>query len=395
MLRLSKFVCIIWLIFSPTLSIGQPFMPGETYFSADGYIEYRCGNMPLIISSPHGGYLQPAEIPDRTCSNAVHTMDANTMELAYEVDSAFVRSFGCRPHVIICHLHRKKLDANRNLAQGACGNAQAEAAWQAFHGFINEAKTQTMSSFGKGFYLDLHGHGHSIQRIELGYLLYEEELAQSDEVVNSAQYINWSSLKNLANNHPFGLTHSSLLRGPEALGTRLHQRGYPSVPSEQDPYPLAGQPYFSGGYNTVTHSSYQGGSIDGVQMECNMNGIRDSQANRRKFADSLAISSIDFLQTHYFYSGEISYCFGLNVKDSTAEAEAFLIFPNPFRESIGIRAGSSYSALRVFDSTGRELIFQQKSQVSINVSSWPPGLYFFVFENHDGLISISKGVKLR
>jgi len=68
---------------------AQPFLPGNTYVSPNGHIEYRCGDLPLIVSVPHGGSLEPVDIPDRTCNSPVYDVDANTVELSLAIDSAF------------------------------------------------------------------------------------------------------------------------------------------------------------------------------------------------------------------------------------------------------------------------------------------------------------------
>ena len=329
---------------------AQPFLPGNTYFSPNGHIEYRCGDLPLIISVPHGGALQPADIPDRTCNSPVYDVDANTVELGQAIDSAFLARGGCRPHLIINHLARRKLDANRNLIDGACGDPQAELAWNAFHDFIDSASATVTALTGKGFYLDLHGHGHAIQRVELGYLLYEDELALPPATLNSSTYINYSSIRNLAGNNLQGLTHAELLQGPQALGTLLSNTGYPAVPSQQDPFPMAGQPYFSGGHNVAQHSSYAGGSIDGVQVECYYTGIRGTGVDRARFADSLAMVMDAYFALHYFGSGNTCTS-GLPERPSTT---SIVCFPNPCTDHITVAwpAGTS-ATVRVNDLLGR------------------------------------------
>ena len=42
------------------------YVPGHSYFGANGYIEYVAGNAPVIFTASHGGALLPASIPDRT-----------------------------------------------------------------------------------------------------------------------------------------------------------------------------------------------------------------------------------------------------------------------------------------------------------------------------------------
>lgn len=41
-------------------------VPGETLFGRNDYMEFIVGDLPLVVSAPHGGYLTPAEIPNRT-----------------------------------------------------------------------------------------------------------------------------------------------------------------------------------------------------------------------------------------------------------------------------------------------------------------------------------------
>ena len=42
------------------------YTPGTTYWGRSNYTEYIAGNLPLIISAPHGGDTNPAELPNRT-----------------------------------------------------------------------------------------------------------------------------------------------------------------------------------------------------------------------------------------------------------------------------------------------------------------------------------------
>ncbi|MEZ4999732.1 MAG: hypothetical protein R2744_12815 [Bacteroidales bacterium] len=78
---------------------------------------------------------------------------------------------GCYPHIDYMSSQRTKLDANRDIDEAACGNEFAELAWNEFHSFIDDAKEEVGKVSGKGLYIDLHGHGHTIQRLEIGYLL--------------------------------------------------------------------------------------------------------------------------------------------------------------------------------------------------------------------------------
>lgn len=295
---------------------------------------------------------------------------------------------------MINHLHRRKFDANRDQADATCGDPQAIAAWTAFHDYLNTARAAITEQYGKGFFVDLHGHGHSIQRLELGYLLYEDELAFSDEVLNTTQYINWSSLRNLALGNELGLPHSELLRGPFALGTMLGGMGYPSVPSAQDPFPLPGQPYFSGGYNTVEHSSYLGGTVDGVQIECNMSGVRDTPQNRRRFADSLSHALVDFLGAHYFGHVSFAECLTTGSPTTPMASPPASLMPTWVQDVLWLDLPAGPAEVLLMDAHGRilERSVHGAGRHAMRVAQLAPGPYALVVV-HDGARQALRFVK--
>jgi hypothetical protein len=299
---------LLLLALAGQLSAQGNYTPGQSYFGTDEYIEYIPGTLPLLLSAPHGGEKTPASIPDRDCSGCSYVNDFNTQELGRALAQALYERSGCYPHLVMNRLHRRKLDANRDLEEAADGNPNAEQAWTEFHTFMETARTQIGQTFGKGFYVDLHGHGHSIQRLELGYLHTKTELQLPDSVLNLAPYPTDNSIRKLSAANPNNLSHAELLRGALSLGALLHQRGYPAVPSPADPFPDADEDYFNGGYNTNRYGSYNGGVLDGVQIECNRNGIRDNLSNVERFADSLAVSLLQYLQTHYFGPQAPEWC---------------------------------------------------------------------------------------
>jgi hypothetical protein len=292
---------LILLVFAVTVSfsavsaVDSTFTPGKSYFGRNDYIEYIAGNTPYIISAPHGGSLTPSEIPDRTSGETV--TDSNVDLLAADISAAVFAREGKYPHIIICHLKRTKLDANRDLFEAAEPNPYATQAWKEFQSFIDTAAKAITKDFGKGFYIDLHGHGHQIQRLELGYILSSAALALSDNTLDNGYYGNSSSIRTMI---PWSrISFSRLLRGPQSLGSFFENRGYPAVPSEMQPNPGLAT-YFSGGYNTERHGSANGGSINGVQIECNMTGVRDTDESRKKFAEAVAEALEYYTGMHIF-----------------------------------------------------------------------------------------------
>ena len=266
-------VCMAWVLAGGTVSSEDP-VPRPSRFFADRTVEYVPGTLPLIIAAPHGGRLEPADIPDR--EDGVTARDAETDLLAIELAEAIARRTGARPHLIVCHLHRKKVDCNRDALTGTGGNPKALATWRAFHEAIGRARAAT----GHGLFLDLHGHSHPLARVELGYLLSSEQLRETGTGLEALAPA--SSLAKLAARG--GGSFDELLRGPESLGGLLESAGYAAVPSPKAPHP-GEEPYFRGGYNTARYRT--GGIGDGffsLQVECPRPGVRDSPENRSRFA---------------------------------------------------------------------------------------------------------------
>lgn len=276
------------------------YVPGETYFGRNQYVEYVAGDLPLVVSAGHGGGEEPAEIPRRTYGTLGR--DSWTQETARAVrDSIHAYFGGGHPHIIISRLRRTRLDPNREIVEAAQGSEFAEQAWQEYHAFVGVARDRVVEDHGRGFYVDLHGHSHPLPRVELGYLLTGSDLSRSNAALNAPRFPEKSSIRSLARR--VEVSFAEIVRGPESLGAFLAREGIETVPSPIIPDP-GGEPFFSGGYSTRRHGSRAGGVIDGVQLELHIPGIRDTQRNRRRFAGALARSLKAFLETHYGFTWE-------------------------------------------------------------------------------------------
>lgn len=272
----------------------ESYEAGETHFGRASYTEYVVGDLPIIISAPHGGSMVPDEITDRTYGTTGR--DRNTQELSRSIREALIELTGRAPHMIVSRLRRIKLDPNREITEAAQGNPFAENAWSEFQGSIEVAEDIVTRDFGSGLYLDIHGHGHDIARVELGYLLSRNDLTRSDAALNASSFDAKSSVRALAGT--VDITFAQLIRGPASLGALLQERGTRSVPSTADPDPDGGA-YFSGGYNTARHGSRDGGTISGIQLEHHFPGLRDTVQNRNAYATMLADALVVYLEVHF------------------------------------------------------------------------------------------------
>jgi hypothetical protein len=284
-----------WGPTSPPIIPPGPYVPGQSYFSQNNYIEYIAGNAPVIFSASHGGALTPSDIATRTCGT--NTTDLNTQELVRQMQVSFFNHTGRYPHVVINRLSRSKLDANRDLQEATCGDPTATISWMAWLGFLDVAKQAVTANGGKGWYMDMHGHRHAIQRLELGYNLSRANLNLPDAALDaSPAFEDSSTIRTISRDS--SQSFSALLRGATSLGTMYTAEGFRSVPSVAEPSP-GSDPYFNGGYNVERYGCQDGGTLCGVQIETNRAGVRDSAANRTRFADATARILEQYLATHW------------------------------------------------------------------------------------------------
>ncbi|KAF9177251.1 hypothetical protein BGZ51_008945 [Haplosporangium sp. Z 767] len=212
------------------------------------------------------------------------------------------------PHVIVFRVRRLYVDVNRNLTGEnaiAEGHPVAEAAWREYHDLIDHIKKMalqqrrqqqqssknmprvSLSSIGDGLLLDIHGHAHATNLIEVGYLLDHTVLEMSDDDVDAhaPALIARSSIRalttrlNLASSHIHDynqhesqkcITFSKLIRGrTESLGGMLQTQGLSSVPSPEHPAPHGGSIYFYGGYTIQRHGSRNASNINNKSRDNN------------------------------------------------------------------------------------------------------------------------------
>lgn len=366
-----------------SVTLAQTYTEGSSYFGRNNYVEYLAGGLPIIISVPHGGHEVPDEIPDRTCGITV--TDSYTLELSMELRDAIKKITGRYPHVIINHLKRLKLDANRDLNEATCGNSTAEISWREYHKYIDSAKASVNRIYGKGFFVDLHGQSSHGERIELGYLLTGSQLALSNEILNAGEYKDGSSILSLSNNNINNYTFAELLRGDKSMGTLLADKGYTAVPSLYNEAPQGA--YFNGGYNTQRHGSVTAGTIDAIQMECNRN-IRFTESIRLKFADDLAVNLLYYIKHHYLPNLEDYYTSGTAVGDNFLDPVS--IYPNPVNEFLHIR-NNHPAVVQIVNLHGRALLTRSISEEEdIFMGNFPAGVYLIIISDNGRIISRNK-----
>ena len=344
--------------------VNAQYVPGTSYFDSSKYIEYIAGDMPVILVAPHAGKLKPISLPD------IHNRGADngTYELAYLLDSIFPsKTGGCRPHIIINHLHPSKMNpVHSDSTISAGSNIEALKAWSSFHNFINIAKIEITKYWGSGHYFELHGNGHTSKWNEIGLGVKNDYLNQSDSVIRTR--INNSTVKNLCT--AGGADFIEVIKGKTSLGGLLDSMAWKSVPSPSYPSPDTNA-FFYAGQNTWKHGSWKSGTIDATHLESYWEFMVKAQ-NKMKYAADLSHAIIRFMNIHYKFSFD---CKPTSLHDKT-NPKPIVIYPNPTNSENGfyIKGSDKIKEIKIINNLGK-VLFSRKWDTVIPLKNITAGMY--------------------
>jgi N-formylglutamate amidohydrolase len=240
------------------------------------FIWTQTGELPIILSAPHGGTL---DVPDvsvrlgeglpRGGSGFTSARDVGTEELAKEVAATIERRFGKKPYFVIARSHRKYLDPNRP-AHIAYEDPDAKPAYDAYHGTLERFCNEVRTKFQTGLLLDIHGQGKAADMVFRG--------TQDGKTVSLLRERYGEAAHN----------------GKESLFAELQARGWGVLPN-----PLTGpEPEgYRGGYIVQNYGSPRYG-IDAIQLEFGR-GFRSETARAKTAAtltDAVAEYAADYLR---------------------------------------------------------------------------------------------------
>jgi len=278
--------------------------------NSDIAVEYIAGdnNSKLILSSPHGGDKTLSYIRTRTEDYNYGTLstdpynsdktfsgvaDSRTKELTLAMADSIKKKTGLRPHIIINHLHRSKLDANRRIEVAAQGDANAQKAWKAYMAYVDSAKKTLKYYNTSGLLIDVHGNAHTPQRTEVGYLLNKDDFTTYKNSLNT-----WAAFTSIYAMVKGDVTLQDLIKGDYALGTLINEKSNPQIrttPSKAFPEPadktfFGDGLYFNGGYITARFGSRVKGEtkISSIQLEFNSDVRSATTTTRNKYAGQIA-----------------------------------------------------------------------------------------------------------
>ncbi len=235
-----------------------------------GLVEIQSGDLPVIISAPHGGTLEVPDVPPRKgegmpkgARGFFAGRDTGAEELAHVVSAAIEHRFHRKPYAVVARSHRKFIDFNRppNIAYE---DPDAKPVYDAYHNALKEFCSQIHRRFGEGLLLDLHGQGSDRRKVFRG--------TQDGKTVSLLQ-------------QRFG---DSAVTGSTSLLGLLKSQGWSVHP---DPLDGKEQSGFRGGYIVSTYGKPDVG-MDAIQLEFGMD--YRTAAARAATADTLTEALVEY-----------------------------------------------------------------------------------------------------
>ncbi len=221
------------------------------------------GDLPIILSAPHGGKISIPEVNDRKGGDSISkfttVIDSGTLELSEQLAISFEKQFKAKPYLIAAKFTRKHLDVNRP-EKDAFESSLAKPVYDAYHGNIKNAVKEVKAKFGRGILLDIHGQAKDSKTIFRG-------TAKNKSVTHLIDRFGWQALT-----------------GPKSILGILQTSGYKVFPAGDSLDPE--EPGYSGGYIVQTYGSSNSGTIDAIQLELGFD-FRNKD-KRQIFADELA-----------------------------------------------------------------------------------------------------------
>lgn len=260
--------------------------------SPQKYIGYQEGNLPILISAPHGGALKRPGLPERAnknhAKNFTKIKDSNTREIALALAKKIEKLTGKKPYVVVNNLHRKFMDANR-IPEEAYEHPGGKEVYDLYHGSLKKAIGAIKRKFKYGILMDVHGQTRYPAAVYLG--------THHGKTFSALQ-------------KKYG---PEVLEGKRSIGALLAQYGY-STPGfakkvstnwwgkkkqkESRTFILpAKSNHWLGGAIVKLHGSHTPQGIDAMQVEIHTR-IRLSKKAREKFSSDMASIIVIFAKKY-------------------------------------------------------------------------------------------------
>ena len=226
----------------------------------------RAGDIPILLSAPHGGRRAIPEVPERKADGEkqfVTSRDENTAELTMKLADELERQLRGKPFVVVAHFERKYLDVNRPAADAYEVEA-AKLVYEQYHAALRQSCQTIRERWPHGLLLDIHG-----------------QAAEPDKSIRGTA--NGDTVQRLVERHS-----RAAVIGPRSLFGALHEAGIPVLPNlETDDREVK----FNGGHIVRTYGSHHEGGLDAIQLELGTNFRKKARLDETTRALSEAVQT--------------------------------------------------------------------------------------------------------
>ena len=259
----GRLICIVAALITVERLDGQ--------IDAKSFISVQSGELPIILSAPHGGNLVIEGVAERKGKDVkrfVRTKDMWTDQLTVKLADAIEKETGKRPYVVIAKFHRKFIDANRS-ADLAYESPEAKPVYDAYHQAIASARREVLQRWGRGILFDVHG-----------------QAAEAKAIFRGTQ--NGQTTSHLV--EKFG---QEVLSGEASVFGLFAKEGIAVLPDLGSDHR---ETRYTGGYVVRTYGSSSGGTMDAIQLELGRE-LR-SPKNNDETARMVANAIVEFSQKY-------------------------------------------------------------------------------------------------
>ncbi|MCA9705506.1 MAG: N-formylglutamate amidohydrolase, partial [Myxococcales bacterium] len=157
--------CSLLVACAPDLSPSGS--QASSFRTTVNHTTYQSGDIPILITVPHGGSDAPANVDERTTTydDFVTSSEAYLQDIAEGVAARLYNTHGITPYMVIGESDRLYIDYNRDeqilLGGGPANEAyedtDANTYYDEYHSRIAGFVSTIQSSHGSGLLIDLHG----------------------------------------------------------------------------------------------------------------------------------------------------------------------------------------------------------------------------------------------
>lgn len=244
-----------------TLLLAAALASGNAH--AHELIEIAGGELPVILTAPHGGMRNVPGCKERTAvgSRFAIAPDYNTGQLARRIAEELKLLTGKSPYLVIAQFHRRHIDANRSPGE-AFANPDCTTTYQDYHAAVRRYIDDIRMKYPRAMLIDIHG-----------------QTVFRDAILRGTRYGN--TVKTL-----LARAGAPAITGPDSLFGRFAALGYPIIPAnDAAPTDRTEAGNYSGGYTVDRYGSHRRDGIDAMQIEFGRD-LREAEMLEKTARDS-------------------------------------------------------------------------------------------------------------